>query len=369
MARALRVLAVAFCAGVARCWAPRARVAGAASSVRLSARSVGRGGESGKGVSKRAIRSTTVGGLDVMTPDNRVACLLGAAGFEFVVSAEQCSGKASGDLCGFDTISAWNADGVTLGLTCVLAASWLAWYGTFRRLGIDSSGIGVYNVLDESKTSVDVENRDGWLYGSADRVDFKDVDDWAILPGGALYVREVCKTSKGSTRKVSYVFAPSFDCKSVEILLGERYGVPQADPAESVLGAGSKAGAAGVVSYIAWEWAFWIGSFAGAAALFALYEGHPPDLQFTAGYDGGLPPAHFDLLVVQGELKSVDVPVLPFKFAANNPDDLSNIATSAFIVVNLARLLLPLRLGLALATAPFFERTVVTPFNKLRNAA
>ena len=33
--------------------------------------------------------------------------------------------------------------------------------------------------------------------------------------------------------------------------------------------------------------------------------------------------------------------------------------------VNLARLFLPLRLGLALATAPYFQRTVVTPFKKL----
>ena len=318
---------------------------------------------------KRAIRADKVGNADVLIPDNKISSVIAFLGFQAVLGSEQCPEKAGGDICGLSTIGDWNPDGTTLGVALLATAAWLTWYGTFRRLAIDPQGISVVNVESESKDGLEVSTPDGWLYGSADRVDFKDVDDWAILPGGALYVREVCKTSKGSTRKVPYVFAPSFDCKSVEILLGERYGVPQADPAESVLGAGSKAGAAGVVSYIAWEWAFWIGSFAGAAALFALYEGHPPDLQFTAGYDGGLPPAHFDLLVVQGELKSVDVPVLPFKFAANNPDDLSNIATSAFIVVNLARLLLPLRLGLALATAPFFERTVVTPFNKLRNAA
>lgn len=63
---------------------------------------------------------------------------------------------------------------------------------------------------------------------------------------------------------------------------------------------------------------------------------------------------------------SVDLPSFPVVFDARNSGDLANVATSAFLVVNLARLILPLRLGLALATAPFFDRTVVGPFNKLR---
>ena len=46
--------------------------------------------------------------------------------------------------------------------------------------------------------------------------------------------------------------------------------MPQADPEDSVLGKGSQYGAAGVLSYIAWEWAFWIGSF-GIAACYLIY--------------------------------------------------------------------------------------------------
>ena len=157
----------------------------------------------------------------------------------------------------------------------------------------------------------------------------------------------------------------------------ERYNVPKADPSESVLGQGSAAGAAGVVSYIAWEWAFWIGSFGVAACLFNLYEGHWPDLRFArpprrragrggaaagrprpdlsrrgrfrvvaahstnltnptpqaASLDFGLPPNHLDLLQVKGELLGLDLPAFPLGFAANNGDDLSNIAASAFVIV------------------------------------
>ena len=64
-----------------------------------------------------------------------------------------------------------------------------------------------------------------------------------------------------------------------------------------------------------------------------------------------------------------DLSAFPLVFDAANPGDFTNVATSAFIVVNLARLILPLRLGLALATAPFFERTVVTPFKQLTGKA
>ena len=313
---------------------------------------------------KRAIRADKVGNADVLVPDNKISSVVAFLGFQAVLGSEQCPEKAGGDICGLSTIGDWNPDGTTLGVALLATAAWLTWYGTFRRLAIDPQGISVVNVDNESKDGLEVSTPDGWLYGGPDRVEFKDVDDWAVLPGGPLYVREVTKTSRGTLRKIPYVFAPSFDAKTVEELLGGRYGVKQADPADSVLGAGSKAGAAGVVSYIAWEWAFWIGSFAGAAALFALYEGHAPDLQFALNFDGSLPPKHVDLIMVKGELKSVDVPVLPFRFVASNADDLGNIATTAFLVVNVARLLLPLRLGLALATAPFFERTVVTPFNK-----
>ena len=109
--------------------------------------------------------------------------------------------------------------------------------------------------------------------------------DWAILPVvPVLYVREVARTASGSTRQVPYFYAPSFDTKTVEQLF-ESYGVPQADPEDSVLGKGSQYGAAGVLSYIAWEWAFWIGSFGIAALLFNLYEGHLPTLRVRLDFN------------------------------------------------------------------------------------
>ena len=212
----------------------------------------------------------------------------------------------------------------------------------------------------------DLETLDkSWAWGGPDRVEFKDIDDWAILPVvPILYVREVARTASGSTRQVPYFYAPSFDTKTVEQLL-TYYDVPQADPEDSVLGKGSQYGAAGVLSYIAWEWAFWIGSFGIAALLFNLYEGHYPDLRFTASLDFSKPLNHIDLLNTKSGMVSVDLPAFPLQFTATNGPDFTNIAASAFVIVNLARLVLPLRLALALATAPFFQEKVVVPFNRL----
>ena len=183
-----------------------------------------------------------------------------------------------------------------------------------------------------------------------------------------LYVREVARTASGSTRQVPYFYAPSFDTKTVEQLF-ESFGVPQADPEDSVLGKGSQYGAAGVLSYIAWEWAFWIGSFGIAALLFNLYEGHLPDLRFAASLDFNLPLNHIDLLQTKSGMVSIDLPSFPLQFTATNGADFANIAASAFVIVNLARLILPLRLALALATAPFFQEKVVAPFNRLTGQA
>ena len=69
--------------------------------------------------------------------------------------------------------------------------------------------------------------------------------------------------------------------------------------------------------------------------MFYLYEGHVPDLRFNVGLDFDLPPIHKDLLKVKGDLVSIDIPRLPVALNANNQDDLTNIATTAFIVVNL----------------------------------
>jgi len=84
------------------------------------------------------------------------------------------------------------------------------------------------------------------------------------------------------------------------------------------------AGRAGIISYILWEWAFWIG--AGGVATFTYY---------TA--TGGWP----DL---------------------SNPEDQGKVAASAFALVNVARFAVPLRIGLALSTVPWVDETIVKPF-------
>ena len=321
---------------------------------------------------KRAIRATQLNGQNVLNPEPACAAFIAFAAFECYLSAQACAGKSSGDICPISTIRDWNPDLVTGGVFLFVCAVWLNWYGTFRRLAIDERGI---EVVSCSSPRRDPQEQDieqvpkSWAWGGPDRVEFKDVDDWAILPVvPVLYVREVARTASGSTRQVPYFYAPSFDTKTVEQLF-ESYGVPQADPEDSVLGKGSQYGAAGVLSYIAWEWAFWIGSFGIAALLFNLYEGHLPDLRFAASLDFNLPLNHIDLLQTKSGMVSIDLPSFPLQFTATNGADFANIAASAFVIVNLARLILPLRLALALATAPFFQETVVAPFNRLTGKA
>jgi len=316
---------------------------------------------------KRAIRATQLNGQNVLNPEPACAAFIAFAAFECYLSAQACAGKSSGDICPISTIRDWNPDLVTGGVFLFVCAVWLNWYGTFRRLAIDERGIEVVSCSsprrDPTEEDIDTVPK-SWAWGGPDRVEFKDVDDWAILPVvPVLYVREVARTASGSTRQVPYFYAPSFDTKTVEQLF-ESYGVPQADPEDSVLGKGSQYGAAGVLSYIAWEWAFWIGSFGIAALLFNLYEGHLPDLRFAASLDFNLPLNHIDLLQTKSGMVSIDLPSFPLQFTATNGADFANIAASAFVIVNLARLVLPLRLALALATAPFFQRTVVDPFSK-----
>jgi len=85
------------------------------------------------------------------------------------------------------------------------------------------------------------------------------------------------------------------------------------------------AGVAGAISYAAWELAFW--TFSVPVALFAYYEvtGHFPD------------------------------------FSDN--DDLQKLGAEAFAFVNLARLAVPVRIGLALSTVPWVQDNVVERFN------
>jgi len=84
------------------------------------------------------------------------------------------------------------------------------------------------------------------------------------------------------------------------------------------------AGVAGAISYAAWELAFW--SFSVPVALFAYFElmGHLPDMA--------------------------------------NADDQAKLGAEAFAFVNLARLAVPLRIGLALGTTPWVQTNIVERF-------
>ena len=84
------------------------------------------------------------------------------------------------------------------------------------------------------------------------------------------------------------------------------------------------AGRAGIISYIIWEWAFWIG--AGGIAAFTYFQvtGHWPDF--------------------------------------GNDEDKAQVAASAFALVNVARFAVPLRIGLALSTTPWVDDNIVKPF-------
>jgi len=89
------------------------------------------------------------------------------------------------------------------------------------------------------------------------------------------------------------------------------------------------AGTAGIISYILWEWAFWIGSI--PVCLFAYYEltGHWPDFK--------------------------------------DKEDLEKLGAEAFAFVNFARFAVPLRIGLALSTTPFIQKNLVDRFFKKKD--
>jgi hypothetical protein len=84
------------------------------------------------------------------------------------------------------------------------------------------------------------------------------------------------------------------------------------------------AGRAGIISYILWEWAFWIGAGGLAAITYYQATGGWPDL--------------------------------------SNPDDQAKVGASAFALVNVARFAVPLRIGLALGTTPWVDDNIVKPF-------
>ena len=86
------------------------------------------------------------------------------------------------------------------------------------------------------------------------------------------------------------------------------------------------AGAAGIISYIFWEWAFWGVSVPVALFGFQAATGYWPDF--------------------------------------GNPDDMAKLGAEAFAFVNVARFAVPLRIGLALGTTPWVQANIVDKFQK-----
>ena len=78
---------------------------------------------------------------------------------------------------------------------------------------------------------------------------------------------------------------------------------------------------AGAVSYALWEGAFWTVGGGGAIVTYFFAFGHWPDF--------------------------------------SNQDDMSKLGAEAFAFVNLARFIVPLRIGLAVGTAPWVDENIV----------
>ena len=88
------------------------------------------------------------------------------------------------------------------------------------------------------------------------------------------------------------------------------------------------AGVAGIVSYMFWELAFWGISIPVCAVGYREVTGHWPDL--------------------------------------GNQDDVAQLGAEAFAFVNLARFAVPLRIGLALGTAPLVQASIIDRVGKPR---
>eukprot|EP00526_Cylindrotheca_closterium_P022875 CAMPEP_0113615752 /NCGR_PEP_ID=MMETSP0017_2-20120614/7872_1 /TAXON_ID=2856 /ORGANISM="Cylindrotheca closterium" /LENGTH=183 /DNA_ID=CAMNT_0000525017 /DNA_START=93 /DNA_END=644 /DNA_ORIENTATION=+ /assembly_acc=CAM_ASM_000147 len=95
---------------------------------------------------------------------------------------------------------------------------------------------------------------------------------------------------------------------------------------EKLLKQVKEAGTAGVISYAAWELAFWALSVPVCIIGYRSVTGHFPDL--------------------------------------SDKDDLAQLGAEAFAFVNFARFAVPLRIGLALGTTPWVQENVVDRFMK-----
>merc|ERR1719401_3062706 len=87
-----------------------------------------------------------------------------------------------------------------------------------------------------------------------------------------------------------------------------------------------EAGTAGIVSYALWELGFWALSIPACVVGYQAATGHWPDLA--------------------------------------DPEDQKKLGAEAFAFVNVARFAVPLRLGLALGTAPWIDENVIRRFGK-----
>ena len=84
-------------------------------------------------------------------------------------------------------------------------------------------------------------------------------------------------------------------------------------------------GVAGAISYALWEGAFWTVGGAGAVVAYFFATGHWPDL--------------------------------------SDNDDKAKLGAEAFAFINIARFIVPLRIGLAVGTAPWVDENIVKRFN------
>ena len=95
---------------------------------------------------------------------------------------------------------------------------------------------------------------------------------------------------------------------------------------EKLLAKVKAAGTAGVISYAAWELAFWFISLPVVLFGYKGVTGHWPDFQ--------------------------------------NSEDMAKLGAEAFAFVNFARFAVPLRIGLALSTTPWIQENIVDKFLK-----
>lgn len=105
---------------------------------------------------------------------------------------------------------------------------------------------------------------------------------------------------------------------------GKADGEEEESEEENLMQQVKDAGLAGVISYAAWEFAFWTVSVPVCVLGYREVTGHWPDL--------------------------------------NDKDDLSKLGAEAFAFVNFARFAVPLRIGLALGTTPWIQENIVDKY-------